>query len=186
MKVAPFGYEKDTIREELARIRHPFRIAIERAKNPFNIGSIIRVAHSFLVKEIILIGTEPYYERAAMGMQRFENVTHIDTNAGFLERAKKEAWKLVVFEREYAQCGLWDAQMPDDAVLVFGNENDGVSAELRAAAHEIVSIPMFGINHSYPVTAAASMAMAEWARRYYQGGRVVEGSESRSTAEFGA
>ena len=46
--------------------------------------------------------------------------------------------------------------------------------ELLAAADEVVAIPMFGINHSYPMTVAAGIAMAEWARRRYTGeGRVV-------------
>ena len=31
----------------------------------------------------------------------------------------------------------------------------------------LVAIPMFGINHSYPVSVAAGIVMAEWARRYW-------------------
>ena len=54
-KVPPFGMPLDEIREELQRIRHPFRIAIRRSKNPFNVGAIIRTAHSFLVQEINLV-----------------------------------------------------------------------------------------------------------------------------------
>jgi tRNA G18 (ribose-2'-O)-methylase SpoU len=38
---------------------------------------------------------------------------------------------------------------------------------------EVVAIPMYGINHSYPVAVAAGMAMAEWARRRYAAGRLV-------------
>ena len=48
-------------------LRRPLRIALLRSRNPFNIGAIIRVAHSFLVREILLIGTERYYERARWG-----------------------------------------------------------------------------------------------------------------------
>jgi hypothetical protein len=31
----------------------------------------------------------------------------------------------------------------------------------------VVGIPMYGINHSFPVTVAAGIAMAEWTRRHY-------------------
>ncbi len=48
-----------------------------------------------------------------------------------------------------------------------------LSLLLLAAAHLVVAIPMFGLNHSYPMTVAAGIGMAEWARRYYKGGRVV-------------
>ncbi len=172
MKVAPLAISLEEARRELDKIRHPFRIAVQRAKNPFNVGAIIRVAHSFLVKEIILIGDEPYYERAAMGMHRFENIIQMQTETDFLARVHSHNWPLIVFEKEHARAGLWDACMPPDSVLFFGSENDGVSQEILEHADEVIGIPMYGVNHSYPVTAAASMAMAEWARRHYCGAKL--------------
>lgn len=171
--VPPFGIPRREIRSELDRLRHPFRIAIDRAKNPFNIGSIIRTAHSFLVKEIILIGTEPWYERAAMGMQRYENIVELPTEDTFLEAADKAGWQLVAFEKDRADVGLWEAELSEDAVLVFGNEDEGCSPGILAAATQVVAIPMFGINHSYPISVAAGIAMAEWARRHYEKGRAL-------------
>mgnify|MGYP001828873187 FL=1 len=162
---------RSEIRGELDRIRHPFRIAIDRAKNPFNIGSIIRTAHSFLVKEIILIGTDPWYERAAMGMQRYENILELPTERSFLGLAKQNGWPLIAFEKDHAEKGRWEADLPDDAVLVFGNEDDGCSPGILEAADQVLAIPMFGINHSYPISVAAGIAMAEWARKYYEKGR---------------
>ncbi|MCZ6805820.1 MAG: TrmH family RNA methyltransferase [Deltaproteobacteria bacterium] len=170
-QVPPFEMPRHEIRSELDRLRHPFRVAIDRAKNPFNIGSIIRTAHSFLVKEVILIGTEPWYERAAMGMQRYENIVELPSERTFLEAAEKSGWRLIAFEKDSADVGLWEAELPDDAVLVFGNEDEGCSPGILEAAEQVVAIPMFGINHSYPISVAAGIAMAEWARRHYENGR---------------
>jgi tRNA G18 (ribose-2'-O)-methylase SpoU len=170
-RVPPFEMPRSEIRDELDRMRHPFRVAIDRAKNPFNIGSIIRTAHSFLVKEVILIGTEPWYERAAMGMQRYENIVELPDEQSFLDAASKGGWPLIAFEKDHADAGLWDAEIPENAVLVFGNEDDGCSKGILEAADRVVAIPMFGINHSYPISVAAGIAMAEWARRYYENGR---------------
>lgn len=165
----------DEVRAELERIRHPFRIAIRRSKNPFNVGAIIRTAHSFLAQEIILIGDEDWYRRAAMGMQRYENVVEIASEEEFVARAKREGWFLSVLEKDHDRIvGLWDAALPEESVIVVGNEEDGVGETILGAADEVVAIPMFGINHSYPMTVAAGMALAEWARRRYAGaGRVV-------------
>lgn len=173
--VSPLGLSLDEIRSELDRIRHPLRIAIRRSKNPFNVGAIIRTAHSFLVKEILLVGTESWYERAAMGMQRYERVREIESEAAFVALARREGWFLSVLEKDDAQVGLWDAKLPEDAVIVVGNEEEGVGPEILAAASEVVAIPMFGINHSYPMTVASGIALAEWARRRYASGvdRVV-------------
>lgn len=173
--VPPLGLPLDEVRRELDRIRHPVRIAIRRSKNPFNVGAIIRTAHSFLVKEILLVGTESWYERAAMGMQRYENVREVESEAAFVALARREGWFLSVLEKDDAQVGLWDAELPEDAVLVVGNEEEGVGPEILAAASEVIAIPMFGINHSYPMTVASGIALAEWARRRYASGvdRVV-------------
>lgn len=174
MRVPPFKMPRSEIKAELDRLRHPFRVAVDRAKNPFNIGAIIRTAHSFLAQEIVLIGTEPWYERAAMGMQRFEHIREIPSVDEFLRVAEDESWNLVAFEKDSDDVvGLWEAALPEESVLVFGNEDDGVDPRIMAAASEVVAIPMYGINHSYPIAIAAGMGMAEWARRRYQGGRVV-------------
>lgn len=173
MKVAPLDYPLDEVRRELDRIRHPFSIAIVRSKNGFNVGAIMRVAHSFLVREIFLIGDAPFYERAAMGMHRYENLVEVPDEEAFLEAARERGLPIVAFEKDQARSGLWDADIPERCVLVFGNEDDGLDERILKHAHAVVGIPMYGINHSYPITAAASMAMAEWARRHYRGGRLV-------------
>lgn len=150
------------------------RIVVDRAKNPFNIGAIIRTAHSFLPKEIVLVGTEPWYERAAMGMHRYEHIVELPDVASLIARAQADAWKLVCFEKDAPRVvGLWEAELPLDATLVFGNEDDGIHPDVLAIAHEIVAIPMYGINHSYPISIAAGMGLAEWARRQYEHGRLV-------------
>jgi tRNA G18 (ribose-2'-O)-methylase SpoU len=160
----------DEIRGSLAGLRRPLSVAVLRARNPFNVGAIIRVAHSFLAREIILVGTEPYYERASMGMERYETIVCLPDEAAFLshiERERARGRKLVVFEKESARVDLWHADLPDDCVMLFGSETTGVPEAIVAAADLVVGIPMYGINHSFPVTVAAGIAMAEWTRRYF-------------------
>jgi tRNA G18 (ribose-2'-O)-methylase SpoU len=163
VKVPPFGLTTDEIRGELAPLRSDFSVAVCRAKNPFNIGAIIRVAHSFLAREIFLIGSEPYYERAAMGMQKYETIVECPDERSFLDGVAGRP--LVGVERDHATTSLWEAPMPRDLVFVFGSENDGVPPSLLAACGGVLAIPMYGINHSYPVAIAAGMVMCEWARR---------------------
>lgn len=164
MKIAPFGLSTDEIRQELSALRSDFSIAVCRAKNPFNIGAIIRVAHSFLVREIFLIGTEPYYERASMGMQKYETIVDCPDEQSFIERIGDRP--LIGVERDEATTTIWEAELPPGLVFLMGSENDGIPAELLARCDQIVAIPMYGINHSYPVAIAAGMVLCEWARRH--------------------
>lgn len=173
MKVPPLDYPTDVVKAELDRLRHPFRIAISRFKNPFNIGAIIRTAHSFLAQEIVLIGDAPYYKRASMGMEKYENLVEVPSDEAFVSLARERGWNLVCFEKDRATVGLWEARFPEQCVLVMGNEDTGLGDTILDAAHSIVGIPMFGVNHSYPVSVASGIAMAEWTRRHYAEGRVV-------------
>jgi tRNA G18 (ribose-2'-O)-methylase SpoU len=167
MKVPGFDMPLDEVRASLEPLRRPLSIAILRARNPFNVGAIIRVAHSFLVKNVLLIGDEPFYQRASMGMQRYENLVYLPDDKALCAWAAERALPLLVFEREHARADLWRADLPEQCLMVFGSETAGVPEALIAAAHQVVAIPMYGINNSFPVTVAAGIAMAEWTRRHY-------------------
>lgn len=163
MKVPPFELAIEEQRRELRPLRARASIAVVRAKNPFNIGSIIRVAHSFLLREIFLVGTEPYYERACMGMHRYETIVEHPDEESFLGAVAGRP--LLGIERDHATTTLWQVDYPEDVVLLFGNEDDGLSTRMLSACRTVVAIPMYGINHSFPVAVAAGMVLCEWARR---------------------
>lgn len=166
MKVPPLGLPLEEVRQELDRIRHPLSIAVLRAKNPFNVGAIIRTAHSFVVREIFLVGAEPWYERAAMGMDKYENIVEVPDEQALIAAARARGLPIVVLEKEFATESLWRASLPAPCLMVFGSEDHGVGQEIIDAADLVVGIPMYGINHSYPVSIAAGIAMAEWTRRF--------------------
>jgi tRNA G18 (ribose-2'-O)-methylase SpoU len=163
MKITPFGLPIEEIRAELSSLRTSLSVAVVRAKNPFNIGAIIRVAHSFLVKDIFLIGTEPFYEKAAMGMQKYENIVECPDETDFLARAAGRP--IVGVERDHATGPLWTTPLPDDMVFLFGSEDFGIPDTLLRECQSVASIPMYGINHSFPLTVAVGITLAEWARR---------------------
>jgi tRNA G18 (ribose-2'-O)-methylase SpoU len=121
------------------------------------------------VREIFLIGTEPFYERAAMGMAKYETIVECPDEAAFLERVAGRP--LIGVERDHARTTLWEAEMPRDLVLLFGSEDDGLPPSLLVACQEVIAIPMYGINHSFPVAISAGMVLCEWARRRDPRGR---------------
>ena len=173
--VPPLGFTDTEVRALLAPIRNDLSIAVCNCQNPFAVGAIIRVAHSFLVREIIVIGEAPYYAKASMGMQRYESiVTVADDDAFFAHTAGRPIWSI---EKERASVDLYDVEeFPRDVVLVVGSERFGVSSEILDRSAAIVGIPMYGVNHSFPVTVAAGMVLGEWGRQRYRRTRA-----SRST-----
>ena len=162
----PIQESPEEVRAALAPVRHRFSVAVYNCQNAFSVGAIVRVAHSFLAREIFVIGRAPYYEKASMGMQKYESIVTLDDEADFLARIKPTGRPVWAFEREHAARSLYDpAPIPDDVVLLFGSERAGLPGTLLEAADMVVGIPLYGVNQSLPVTVAAGIAMSEWIRR---------------------
>lgn len=86
--VPPLDESPEAIRLALRPLRNDFSVALYKAENAFAVGGVIRVAHSFLASEIILVGDEPHYEKASMGMQKFESIVRVTDTDALLDHAK--------------------------------------------------------------------------------------------------
>ncbi len=162
------GYAPDEVRRLLAPLRNELSVAVYAFGNAFAVGAMIRVAHSFLVREIIIVGDEPWYEKASMGMQKYETIVRCADDDAFIAHVgDRPLWAL---ERERATVGLFDVERwPRDVVLVFGSERFGLPDRVLERAQATVAIPMYGVNQSFPVAIAAGMVLSEWGRRRYRG-----------------
>lgn len=168
----PLGADPAEVRALLASARNDFAVALHAADNAFAVGAVIRVAHSFLAREIILIGDAPYYEKASMGMEKYETVVRVPDDDAFL--AHVGARPLWAVEKDHATTNVHAVDaFPRGVVLLFGSERFGIPVELVRRASVVVGIPIYGVNHSLPLAVAAGIVMNEWARRKYASGTLV-------------
>lgn len=165
----PLGADVDDVRDALRPLRNDFSVALHAAENAFAVGAVIRVAHSFLAREIVLIGTAPYYEKASMGMEKYENIVRVASDEAFLEHVgSRPLWAV---EKDAATKSILAVEaFPADLVLLFGSERFGIPKPLLERASVTVGIPIYGINHSLPLAVASGIVMNEWARRRYAPG----------------
>lgn len=162
----PLDETPERVRELLAPLRHDFSIAVHTAGNAFAVGAIIRVAHNFLAKEIILVGDAPHYEKASMGMEKYESIVRVADDDAFFEYVTGRP--VFAFEREPARRSLYDvSSFPERVVLLFGSERFGLSADVVRRCDDVLAIPLYGVNQSLPLAVAAGVAMNEWARLHH-------------------
>lgn len=165
----PIDATPEEIRACLAPLRNDFSVALYKAENQFAVGGVIRVAHNFLAREIILVGSEPHYEKASMGMHKFESIVQLsDTESLLTYAAGRPIWAI---EKDFATVSVTEVvSFPPDVVLVLGSERFGLPRDLLSRADKVVGIPIYGVNQSLPLVVAAGILMHEWARRRYRPG----------------
>jgi tRNA G18 (ribose-2'-O)-methylase SpoU len=168
----PLALPPEAVRQALAPLRNDFSVALWSPGNAFAVGAVIRVAHSFLAREVFLVGGGDWYAKASMGMHKYETIVRVPDAAGLVQAASgRPLWAV---EKDHARRSIHAVErFPPGVVLVFGSERFGVPRELLNAADEVVGIPIYGVNKSLPVTVAAGIVMSEWARRRYRDGAVL-------------
>lgn len=152
----------DAIVADLDSRRHPFDVAIENWQHDLNIGSIVRTANAFLAGTVHIVGRRRWNKRGAMVTDRYQHVMHHDTIADLVAWAG--ARPIVAVDNVEGSVDVVDAPKPADAILLFGQEGPGLTAEALAAADSVVSIRQFGSTRSINAAAAAAIVMHEWVR----------------------
>jgi len=167
--VPPLDASADEVKDALAPLRADFSVAVYASGNAFALGAIVRVAHNFLAREVIVIGDEPAYEKASMGMEKFESILRVASDTVFFERfGGRPVWAV---EKDAARRSITSVtEFPKDVVFLFGSERFGVPPEVLAKCSDIVGIPIYGVNHSLPLAVAAGIVMHEHARRRFAPG----------------
>jgi tRNA G18 (ribose-2'-O)-methylase SpoU len=168
----PIGDSPDEVRAVLAPLRCDFSVALHAAENPFAVGAIIRVAHNFLAREIVLVGDAPHYEKASMGMEKYEAIVRVPDDEALLAHVgDRPLWGV---EKDHATATLYGVSaFPPGVVLLFGSERFGIPERLVKRCSVVLAIPIYGVNHSLPLAVAAGIVMSEVARRRFVDGALV-------------
>lgn len=160
------GIPTDDIKAQLDTRRVDLEIAIENLERDFNMGTIVRSANAFNVREIHIIGSKQWNKRGAMKTDAYMNITyHADVSAFEKEMIKRQKSIIAVDIVDGAKA-LSSQELPSNAVLVFGAEKSGLSEQLLSVAESIVMIEQFGSTRSINVGVAAGIAMYAWMQQH--------------------
>ncbi len=159
-------WRRDAIVADLDSRRHSFHVAIENWEHDFNIGSVVRTANAFLAAEIHIVGKRRWNRRGAMVTDRYQHERHHADVTDLVAWAKSAALPLVGIDNLPGAVPLETYRLPRACVLVFGQEGPGLSAAVREAVLDTVSIAQFGSTRSINAGAAAAIAMHTWIQQH--------------------
>lgn len=142
-------------------------IVLDKIQDSGNLGTIIRSAKAFDVKNIICIeGTADIYSpkvsRSTMGAILSMNFQYInEDNVSSVLKKFKEKGYFVVGTKMSSSKKIKEIQNISKAIFVLGNESNGVGKTLENICDEFVKIPMEDSQDSLNVAVAASIIMYE-------------------------
>ena len=136
-------------------------ILLDKVQDSGNIGTIIRTADAFMVKNIICVnGTADVYSpkvvRSTMGSILRVNVKYIDEDE--IEKLKKYSHKIVGTSLD-ANCYIENYDFSKKSIFVFGNEANGIGKYVKDLCDEMIKINMSSNVDSLNVSVAAGIVL---------------------------
>ena len=156
----------EAIVADLDSRRHAFHVGIENFNHDFNIGSVVRTANALLAKEVHIVGRKRWNRRGAMVTDRYQHVRHHENAQALAEWCRTNDIVLIGIDNLPGCVPIETFDLPANALLLFGQEGEGLTLEARAEVSAVLSIAQFGSTRSINAGAAAAIAMHAWVRRH--------------------
>lgn len=126
-----------------------------------NISAVIRSAEAFGFAPFHIIETGEKFKNSARvtrGAEKWVEERKWKSTSSAVEFLKSENRKLIVTSLD-ANVAIDDIDFSKPVALVMGNEKDGVSEEMKAAADYRIKIPMYGFVQSFNISVAAAISL---------------------------
>ena len=154
------------IPEEKPIIASGLIIALDDVRDPGNIGTILRLCDWFGIKQVICSKEtvdiyNPKVVQATMGSITRVNVSYVDL-AEYITQTD-----LPVFGTFMDGDNIYKANLPQEAIVVMGNEANGISEAIEEITQSRLSIPRFGDlkqAESLNVATATGIILSEFKR----------------------
>lgn len=145
-------------------------LALDRIQDPGNLGTIIRTAAWFGVERMLLsAGSADCYNPKVLRSTQGEIFSvrirdNIDLNAEVI-KGKDHGVRIIVATSHQPAGSVYEMQVFENAMLIFGSEAHGVELSVEQNADERVTIPRFGAGESLNVATSVGIILAEYTFR---------------------
>ena len=181
--ILPYVNEKrvERIRSVLAQRTRQTRFLFENPSNPSNVWACLRTIESFGVQHVdVIIQFDQYQGKAAINQKRGMRTAVGSAQWLTLRNHASTAEAVRTLKQQNSNCRIlasdlnanskdirnidWDADEGDDddrpICIVMGNEERGISQEMREMADETFTLPMVGFAESFNLSVATAITLA--------------------------
>lgn len=140
-------------------------IILDNVRSLNNVGSVFRTADAFLVEAIYLCGitgTPPNKEiyKTALGADETVSWQYYQNTLEAVEACRQKGYTVYAVEQAEGSIMLNNFEAPEQGLaLVFGNEVNGVDADVINACAGCIEIPQDGSKHSLNISVSVGIVV---------------------------
>lgn len=141
-------------------------VVMENVHDPHNISAVMRTCESVGIQDVYVLTTKiakhkRFGIRSSSSAAKWLTIhQHTDAAECFAE-LRMHYDKILTTHLATDSVGLYEIDFTKRVALVFGNEHDGVSDEIRAMADGNFIIPQMGIIQSLNISVACAVSVYE-------------------------
>lgn len=157
----------------------PLVLFLNNIRSLHNVGAILRSSEAVGIKNIILQGITPKpprfeIDKTSLGALNGLAWEYTQDATQHLALLKKEGYHLYALELTQSSSNIFQTRLEFPAVLIVGNEREGVENDILNMCKGTLEIPMYGEHvHSLNVSNATAVALYEFRRQFQNNGQKI-------------
>ena len=126
-----------------------------------NVSAVLRSAEALGYQAVHLVELSEKFKKAnrvTQGAEKWLDIRSWERTADCLEHLRARGYRILAAHVEDAQ-PITEISFAEPTALFFGNEREGLTAEVLEEADAHVVVPMAGFTQSYNISVAAALAL---------------------------
>ncbi|CAM9171949.1 unnamed protein product [Chrysoparadoxa australica] len=157
----------ERLREVLQKRTGHVRVVFEEPSNPNNSWAGLRTVDSFGIQRVdVVMKQQPAGKRkrlktmcSALGSQKWLSLNGHSSAKDMADRVKADGYRLIGSDLSPGAKPISEINWDEKTAVVFGNEETGISPEMREACEETFYLPMMGFAESFNLSVSLGITL---------------------------
>ena len=150
----------------LHRRQNNLTVVMENVQDPHNISAVMRTCDAVGIQDIYILNTKiprhkKFGAKSSSSAAKWLTLHQFEDVASCFAELRKNYSTILTTHLSTDAVGLFEIDFTQSVALVFGNEHEGVSDDVRALADGNFIIPQMGIIQSLNISVACAVSIYE-------------------------
>ncbi len=141
-------------------------VSLENVYQEHNASAVLRSCDCFGIQQLHVIEKDNQYKvqrDIALGAGRWVDMFNYDQGGNptmdCINNLRSKGYRIVATSPHANEKTINDIDISQPMALIFGTERRGISDEVKTAADEFVSIPMYGFTESFNISVSVAITL---------------------------